>query len=272
MLEAFADYQLDMSYMTAERSWLRNRKSGVQYDCSVGAYDGDRIVGVTCVGLDDWQGEWAAFDSGTGIIPQFRGQGVAKGMFDFVLPRLRERGVTRFLLEVLQPNEAAIRAYTKAGFRITREFACYTLLTESFTPAKSSGVNFDVRVIDKADVQSYKTLVDWHPSWENSFSGMDRIGDTLIRLGAFHEDRLVGVLVYYPLLNWLMSLVVDGAYRRQGIASRLLESLLERIPKELDKIKITNVDRSDGAMLSFFEKSGAAWEIDQYEMDLSIGR
>jgi hypothetical protein len=29
MVEAFSDYQLDMSYMTSERSWLRNLKSGV---------------------------------------------------------------------------------------------------------------------------------------------------------------------------------------------------------------------------------------------------
>jgi len=111
MVEAFSDYQLDMSYMTRERSWLRNEKSGVRYDCSVGAYDGDRMVGFTFVGLDDWFGEKAAFDAGTGIVPDYRGQGIAKGMFEHILPRLKSRSISRFLLEVLQPNKAAIRAY-----------------------------------------------------------------------------------------------------------------------------------------------------------------
>jgi len=78
MVEAFADYQVDMSYMTSKRSWLRNLKSGVHYDCSVGAFDGEKLVGVTIVGLDDRQGEKAAFDAGTGIVPGYRGQGVAK--------------------------------------------------------------------------------------------------------------------------------------------------------------------------------------------------
>ena len=65
MVEAFSDYHLDMSYMTSERSRLRNLKSGVRYDCSVGAFDGEKMVGLTFVGLDDWQGEKAAFDAGT---------------------------------------------------------------------------------------------------------------------------------------------------------------------------------------------------------------
>lgn len=59
MVEAFADYQVDMSYMTAERSWLRNLKSGVHYDCSVDAFEGEKLVGLTFVSLDDWQGEKA---------------------------------------------------------------------------------------------------------------------------------------------------------------------------------------------------------------------
>ena len=89
MVAAFADYQLDMSYMTAERSWLRNLKSGVQYDCSVAAFDGDRMVGFTFVGLDQWRGEPAAFDAGTGIIPGYRGQGVASVLLKALMAELR---------------------------------------------------------------------------------------------------------------------------------------------------------------------------------------
>ena len=177
MVEAFSDYQVDMSYMTAERSWLRNLKSGVRYDCSVGAFEGDSLVGLTFVGLDDWLGEKAAFDAGTGIIPAYRGQGIAKAMFEFILPRLRERGVTKFLLEVLQPNEAAIRAYTKTGFAITREFACYDLLPDAFTPGAPGIEGFKVRTISKARVQPFRTPVESQPSWEISYSGMDRFED-----------------------------------------------------------------------------------------------
>lgn len=267
LVEAFADYHLDMSYMTCERSWLRNLKSGVHYDCSVGAYCGDKMVGLTFVGLDEWQGEKAAFDAGTGIIPGFRGKGIAKAMFEFILPRLRERGVSRFLLEVLQPNTAAIRAYTKSGFNITREFACYDLLPASFVANKPVCDVFEVRIIDRPTVQEFKTLVDWEPSWENSFSGMDRIQDELIRLGAFKGQQCVGILVFYPLLHWIMSLVVARDFRHQGVASSLLKALIADLPENIDKVKIPNIDLSDKTMLAFFEKAGAKHEIDQFEME-----
>ena len=270
MLEAFSDYQVDMSYMTEERSWLRNHKSGVHYDCSVGAFEGDRLVGLTFVGLDDWQGQKAAFDAGTGIIPAFRGQGIAKAMFEFVLPRLRERGVRKFLLEVLQPNTPAIRAYAKTGFAVTREFACYELLPDEFTLGEIDGDGYHVRTISKARVQDFKTRVDWQPSWENSFSGMDRIEDELVRLGAFKGEQCVGVLVFYPLLRWIMSLVVIGRFRRQGVASTLLRHLMADLPPGIDVVKISNIDRSDKAMLTFFEKAGARHHIDQYEMEYNF--
>ena len=110
-LKAFADYQIDMSYMTEERMYYRAIKNGVDYECSVGTFSQGEIVGFTCIGIDDWQGKKSAFDAGTGIIPDFRGKGIAKGMFDYAIPKLRDQGVNSFVLEVLQQHQAAIRAY-----------------------------------------------------------------------------------------------------------------------------------------------------------------
>jgi ribosomal protein S18 acetylase RimI-like enzyme len=270
MNEAFADYLIDMSYMTPERSWRRNIKSGVDYRCSVAAFDGGRMVGVTYVGLDDWHGESAAFDAGTGIVPSHRGMGIAKGMFEHCLPGLRARGVARFLLEVLKPNQAAIRAYTKAGFEVTRELACYILPVDKIRTAKPATEPVHIREVDKTAVRKFEKHADWQPSWENSFNGMHRIEDRLVRLGAFHRGHLVGILVYYPLLNWIMSLVTDPGYRRRGIASSLLRTLPKKLSADVENIKVTNMDRSDKAILSFFENSGAHWEIDQYEMELRL--
>lgn len=267
MVEAFADYQVDMSYMTSERSWLRNLKSGVRYDCSVGAFDREKLVGVTFVGLDDWQGEKAAFDAGTGIVPGYRGQGIAKAMFEFILPELHKRGVSKFLLEVLQQNKAAIRAYTKTGFNISREFACYDLQPGSFDAESLACGDYEVRRIDRTRVQAFKNQVDWQPSWENSFSGMDRIEDELIRLGAFKGDRCVGILVFYPLLRWIMSLVVPHGFRRRAVASTLMRALMNDLPHGIDVVIINNIDLSDKAMPAFFERAGAIHVIDQFEME-----
>jgi ribosomal protein S18 acetylase RimI-like enzyme len=190
-------------------------------------------------------------------------------MFDFILPELKARGVSRFLLEVLQPNEAAIRAYRKTGFGITREFACYDLPPEAFAADRLPSADVEVRRIDKPSVQAFSDRVDWQPSWENSFAGMDRIPDELVRLGAFADGRCIGVLVYYPLLQWIMCLLVEKDHRRRGVASSLLQALMAdlQLPPGTDKVKINNIDHVDTGMRALLEKAGAHWVIDQYEME-----
>jgi ribosomal protein S18 acetylase RimI-like enzyme len=128
-LEAFADYAMDAGGTTEEQLFLRAAKSAVDFDASVGLYDRDRLVGFTLIGIDESDGVSTAYDAGTGIVPAHRRQGWAGKMFDHAVPALRERGVARFLLEVLQENEPAIKAYTKSGFEIVRELRSYTAET-----------------------------------------------------------------------------------------------------------------------------------------------
>jgi ribosomal protein S18 acetylase RimI-like enzyme len=268
--EAFADYYLKSTRKADE--WLYDRavKNAVEYDCSVGAFDGDRMVGFTLIGIDDWQGNPAAFDAGTGIVPDYRGRGLAQQMFDFAVPKLRERGVKKFLLEVLQVNEPAIKAYQKSGFKITRELDCLGLDRKSFRPDNTSSKALQIRSVPQAQVPTYCDFADWQPSWENSFAAVARIPDNVIINGAFLDDQPVGLLAYYPLLNWIMSLVVSKEYRRQGIATALLTHFIENFDSHHAQINLVNVDRSDHGMLSFLEKMGFKLYTSQYEMELDL--
>ena len=97
-MEAFADYAMDASGTKEDAMLLRMFKNSVDFDASPGAYDGDRLIGFTLIGLDELDGDLTAFDAGTGIIPDFRRQGLARRMFDHALTELEARGVKRFLL------------------------------------------------------------------------------------------------------------------------------------------------------------------------------
>jgi len=268
--EAFADYYLK-SKNSCER-WLYNRcvKNGVAFDCSVGAFDGDKMVGITLTGLDDWQGVPAAFDAGTGIVPDYRGHGLARQMFDLAVPRLKERGVRQFLLEVLQVNEPAIKAYHKSGFEITRELDCYELSLSEFSHPSGGSAPFEVRPIDREQIGSFREHVDWPPSWENSFSSIDRIPDEIVAFGVFDRSLCVGELVYYPLLNWILSLVVRKDYRRRGIAGVLLTYFLKQHHSATGLVKLINVDHSDLGMTAFLHHHGFRQFTTQYEMALTL--
>ncbi len=264
--EAFEDYYLQMG-QRAER-WLRNRmiKNAVDLECSVGVFDGAKLVGFSLTGLDTWQGAPAAFDAATGIVPAHRGQGLARRMFDFALPRLRERGVERFLLEVLQVNEPAIKAYRSTGFQVTREFDCFELDVASAT-ALSDPV---VRPIPKERAGELADHLEWTPSWENSLASIRRIPDDVLAFGLFERDALVGTLVYYPLLNWVMNVTVRRELRRRGLGTRLLTHLLANLPEGVSRVRLVNVSHDDLGALAFLEARGFRKFTSQYEMEMKL--
>ncbi len=268
--EAFADYYVDTSGVTESVLFNRAVKNGVDFDVSVGAFDGERMVAVTIVGRDEWKGGPAAYDIGTGVIPGHRGNGLAGGMLDFALPRLRERGVKRFVLEVIQDNEPAIKVYEAAGFRIMREFDCFRWPLDRVVSRDLPGSPLEIRAATSDLLDEISRHVEWRPSWENSFSSLRRIPDRLCVYGAYDAGELAGLLVYYPALNWINTLVVKREYRRRGVATALLVHFAHERPGNETIVKFVNVDHGDKATLALLEKTGFEAHVQQYEMEMEL--
>ncbi len=259
-----------MSNLTEHRLIVRFVKNAVDWDLSVGAFEGQRMVGFTMVGVDELGGELSAYDAITGIIPDFRGQGLASRMFDHIVPPLRERGVRRFLLEVLQPNDAAIRAYRKAGFEVRRELDCFEIDPEKLAAGGGKGSGFLLSPVSRQKVRELEEFADWLPSWENRFSALDFIPDDVVCIGAMQGDSCVGALAYYPTLNWILTLVVRPEYRRRGIATHLLQALPEHLPAGTDIVRLINVDHGDAGMLELARRCGFSELVNQYEMEFRL--
>lgn len=270
-VEAFSDYGVDMSYLHEDN--LRNRwtKNGVSYESSVGAFDGDRMVGFMAVGLDEWKGRRAAFDAGTGVVREFRGFGVAPGLFDLALSGLRERSVETFVLEVIQTNKPAVRTYKKLGFRVVREFDCYQLsLDRARSEASEEPGDLVIEAVGKDLLRRFQAFADWAPSWENSFASLTRIPDDLRISGARSGDRWVGFAAFYPGLGWITNIAVDPAFRRRGIGARLLARVLNDLPAGMNIVKLVNADHGDPATTGLLEKTGFEIYARQYEMELEL--
>ena len=269
-LEAFSDYQVDMSYMTEEVMFKRAVKNAVDFESSVGVFDGDKMVGFTLIGVDNWQNTLSAFDIGTGIIKDYRGKGIARQMFDFALPRLKEQAVKKFILEVIQTNEPAVKAYRDAGFHIARELDCFELEVKKANLQEKANLPIKFQHVGKDILPLFRDSLDWEPSWENSFSAITRIPDEVIFYGALCEGKCIGLLAYCPFLNWIMILVVRRDFRRKGVATQLLAHFLKYFPSEKTKVTLLNVDHSDTKMKKFLYKTGFELFGQQYEMALML--
>jgi ribosomal protein S18 acetylase RimI-like enzyme len=64
---------------------------------------------------------------GVGVAPPHRGKGIGEALMRAAIDAGRTRGLRELWLEVLTPNEPAIRLYEKLGFKRVRELEVWTL-------------------------------------------------------------------------------------------------------------------------------------------------
>ena len=169
-----------------------------------------------------------------------------------------------------QKNEPGIKAYQKIGFHITRKSDSFWLEAGDADLDSRRTTLLKIQTVGKESIDTFRDEVDWYPSWENSFSSIERIPDEVNIFAAFADAQPVGLLVYYPSIKWILSLVVKKSHRRRGIASTLMAYCIERLPPGTSKIKIMNLEYSDTGMQSFLIKSGFTLFLKQYEMELDI--
>ncbi len=269
-MEAFADYVQDASGVTETNFTNRTIKNGVDLETSVGAFDQEKMVGFTLVAHDHFCGSYAAFDAFTGITKPYRGQGLAKDIFEFVVPKLKAKGVERFYLEVIQSNEPAVRAYEKSGFTITRELDAFEIVLKNSPLTTEVAGNTKIQTITKFDLTQADGFFDWQPTWENSLVSIQRIPDEVLILGALHQNVLVGFLVYYPLLNWILNMAVHKSHRRQKIGTALITRLKDKISDQVPSTKIINVEHTDQGMIKFLEAVGFKFFLNLFEMKLDL--
>jgi ribosomal protein S18 acetylase RimI-like enzyme len=266
---AFAEYQVDMSYLTLEKMIHRTRMDRVDFTCSAGAFDGQKMVGFLNIGIDQWKNHLYAWDAGTGVIPDYRGRGIAGQLFDFVVPHLKKRGVEKFSLEVIQENHSAVSAYEKAGFIITGDFNCYRGKTGDLIIREIHVPDLIVKPIKKTDLKRYDTFFDWEITWEYNLSAIENISGEMEILGAFLNNQCVGVMVFDPVMEWIFLLAVDKLHRQRGIGTSLMASLVNKIKENTSLMKFHNL-KPGHPINDFLQKLGFEIYCRQYEMERSL--
>ena len=255
-LAAFSDYEVDMQ-MSREQFRQRIVRDGVRMEMSAGAFDANQqMIGFWINGVGTWQGTETAYDAGTGVVREYRGRGVGKELFAFLTPRLKDKGIKQYLLEVLTTNTPAASLYRKLGFMDTRRLAVFRPFTQISNLSDAS-----VRQIQQPDWNLYRSFWDGYPSWQNSIDAVERIATDTMIAAAYLNDECVGYgIVFTPSAN-LMQLAVSPRHRRKGIGSAILAAL-----EPPERLKINNIDEQLTNALEFYKANGYKQVLGQYEM------
>ena len=261
--EAFSDYFLPFH---AEAHYLKRRwqASGVDYSLSFGAFARNRLVGILITASGEWLDEKTAYIAATGVVPNFRNQGIARRLFETALPVYRSNGMRQSILEVMEENLRAIDIYQKTGYRINRK-----LLSFQGSPVldrEISWTHFEIKQANQANWEKYKSFIEYRPTWD------------YCRIGSFDEAYKIrelydrGVLKGYLIVQPANGLVMQfGVEKELGWFERSL-ALFDALQGELGigEIKVNNIDESASNTLRLVRKLRLHNFLNQFEMKLTL--
>lgn len=267
-IKAFSDYAVKMQPSEGQLLEMLTRR-GIRYDLSVGAFNDHQLVGFNLNALDLWKGRLTVYDTGTGVIPEYRGQGIASQIFAFSLPKLKQASAQQYILEVIDTNVSAIKVYEKVGFREVRKLESFKSSGSVARSPIEEATETQLRIVSEPDWELFQSFWDWEPAWQNSINSIKRSLDIKVVVCAYSEGRCVGYGVVYPSNGDIPQLAIDKGYRRRGIGTRLLQSLETQI--KMEQIgRMINIDASAESTLRFCEAVGMKKIVNQYEMLLEL--
>ena len=259
---AFAGYDIQLKADELKTMWKRR---GFNPDLSFAAFEGENIVAFTLNGIGNFNGIKMAYDTGTGTLKNYRGQGLATKIFEYSIPYLKEANINHYLLEVLQHNTKAVSVYRKIGFKVTREFNYFLWKNEEIKDEiKNSDPRYTVELFDVNQYDSISDFWDFYPSWQNSFESIERAKEDFINLGVFADKKLIGYCIFEPDSGDITQIAVDKAHRRNGIASLLLQEV-SKLNKNT-KTKLINTDITCSSIVDFLKAKNIEITGKQFEM------
>lgn len=259
---SFSDYFVPMQ-LTSEQLSVKFKSENFNPDYSVGAFNNGRLVGFILHFYDKVNGEIIIYNGGTGVIKEFRGQGLTQKMYAFIIPQLKKAGISHIVLEVLTQNIQAIKSYEKAGFLHNRILKCFK------GQASVSNVNGEID-IEEALLYDWNRLIlfwDFEPTWQNSIQTLENLKIENVLIYAKIANMIAGYLVYNPKTKRIQQIAVDKKFRRKGIASAMVRYLIQ---KHGTNLVLINVESGNLEITRFLEKIGLQNHIDQIELKCEL--
>ena len=248
---AFSDYEQAIHFTTESLNYYLTA-STVDLSLSFGAFCNDQLIGFILNSSGTYNNEHVVFDAGTGIVPEHRGKRVFSELFDYTCARLKERGITKYYLEVLQSNHSAVSIYTKKGFSVCRS---YSVLVAS---GPSGNDHTSVFALPYQDFKAFSTKFSVRPSFEHTAS---TIGQNPGLYEVLYADNQA-----YCIYAKKNGAIIQLHYSELDALRMVLSALIDRYPSSMAK----NIDCDCGDVIQILEAIGFKEILKQYEMARDI--
>ena len=251
---AFSDYAKPIHFTkdTLQRFF---QADNINKTLSFCAYSGDDMVGFILNSSNIYNGELAAFDAGTGVIPEYRGKGVFSGLYAFTERQLCKSGIKKYYLEVLQQNDRAKALYERNGFSVVREFS---VMQSTKIPEASNNKSIQTVGLAEFDFSGVNGLVLVAPSYEHSYSVIKR-NPSLYHVAYFEKNSRITAFCVYDAENG--NVVELGYYNIFD-----LEEVLKYVVCNYEAVIAKNIDTSYCSVMEMLSSIGFEQIAGQFEM------
>ncbi len=262
--QAFSDYAVPVKSSVEKLNYQINVEK-VDLSFSIGAFDGNALVGFILHAIDQRPKGLMAYNAGTGVIPSQRGKGLTKEMYANILPTLKKRNFKSINLEVISDNTPALKSYQAAGFVTQRILNCYKGEIKENLPHKELTIGLS-KQLDHNFLLENKT---YSLTWQNYMPLKYAPKDFLSSIQAVIDSSPVGQLVFNTKTKRIHHIWISKAYRSKKIATALLHYFSENISKEIVMI---NIDDSNKELNSFLSNLGLPIFLQQNDMELILDK
>lgn len=263
-LNAFKDYQVNMEIPLSKfKEMLIIR--GYNSEISMGAFENGELIGFVFNGLRKWNEKPTAYDTGTGVIREYRKQGITSNLMLNIKNLLKSKEIHQYLLEVIKTNTNALELYKKQGFEIVREFECFRL--EKSMLEATMNYNISQQQISNYDLEQFLKFWEFNPSWQNSIDSITAKKDKYYCINVNLNDKVVGYGIIDKITGNIPQIAVHKDYRRRGIAKCIITELINNT--DSNRISVLNVDK-DSTLAKFLHDLNFEHFVDQYEMILTL--
>ena len=255
-LAAFDNYYVKMP---TDKNYYKNRwqAAKVDYSLSYGMFDESKLVGFILHAIDKRNGKLSAFNTGTGVLPEYRGRKIVKSIYNYALIDLKEKGIDECSLDVITKNNRAIKSYQSIGFHISKTYKCF------------SGVIKVENVNDVEFEELSMNSIDWDSLPNQQFYSWDNQKETI----------LIDKYSFFQVINnskpeSYFIIKPENGYVAQcdllNTDNTGWERLLTAIKQVSESVKIINVDSQLNTKVNSLVNCGLDNSIDQYEMKLTL--
>lgn len=261
--DAFSEYEVKLDMPLAKLVEMMKTRD-LNLDFSVGCFDGEKLVGFILTGYREIDGQKVCYDGGTGVIKAYQRKGIGEMMLKELLQLLKERGVSSFVLEVLENNTPAINLYEKYGFAKTRKLECFEIGKHELLPVPDRG--FGITVTNPATlIQNEELYRLFQPTWQNEIQSVLNVSENYTCISLSCTSKILGYGFIHKNKGDIPQIGILEEWKNWGLEAHLIVELAKHTVSE--KLIVLNVEAGN-YLVETLHKLGFRNTVNQWEMIL----